>query len=89
VTDGVSRRGATRQRNWFRHHATSRKVAGYIPNNVIGFFSIPNISIKVIRKKPSFATTVQGVLGVVAKDGFFLITMIKHAQQDAKPQNEN
>jgi hypothetical protein len=30
----------TRQRSWLRHHATSRKVTGSIPDKVIGFFSL-------------------------------------------------
>jgi hypothetical protein len=32
----------TRQRSWLRHCATSRKVAGSIPDEVIGFFNWPN-----------------------------------------------
>jgi hypothetical protein len=35
--------GGTRWRNWLRHYATSRKVAGSIPD-VIGFFNRPNPS---------------------------------------------
>jgi hypothetical protein len=34
----------TRSRSWFRHYATSRKVAGSIPDEVIGFFNWPNPS---------------------------------------------
>jgi len=30
----------TRWRSWFRHRAASRKVAGSIPDGVIGFFSL-------------------------------------------------
>jgi hypothetical protein len=30
--------------SWLRHHATNRKIAGEIPNDVIGFFSLPNPS---------------------------------------------
>jgi hypothetical protein len=30
--------------NWLRHCATSRKVAGSIPDEVIGFFNWPNSS---------------------------------------------
>jgi hypothetical protein len=30
--------GGTRWRSWLRHCATSRKVAGSIPDGVIGFF---------------------------------------------------
>jgi hypothetical protein len=30
--------------NWLRHYATSQKVAGSIPNEVIGFFIWPNSS---------------------------------------------
>jgi hypothetical protein len=33
-----------RQRSWLRHCATSRKVAGSIPDGVIGFFHWPNPS---------------------------------------------
>jgi hypothetical protein len=33
----------TRRRNWLRHYATSRKVAGSIPD-VIRFFNLPNPS---------------------------------------------
>jgi hypothetical protein len=29
---------------WLRHYATSQKVAGSIPNEVIGFFNCPNPS---------------------------------------------
>ena len=32
--------GGTRWRSWLRHCATSRKVAGSIPDGVIGFFSL-------------------------------------------------
>jgi hypothetical protein len=32
------------QRSWLRHYATSRKVAGSIPDEVIGFFNLPNPS---------------------------------------------
>ena len=31
-------RGSTRWRSWLRHCATSRKVAGSIPDDVIGIF---------------------------------------------------
>jgi hypothetical protein len=33
-----------RERSWLRHYATSRKVAGSIPDEVIGFFNLPNLS---------------------------------------------
>jgi hypothetical protein len=32
--------GGTRQRSWLRQYATSRKVVGLSPDEVIGFFSI-------------------------------------------------
>ena len=32
--------GGTRWRSWLRHCATSRKVAGSIPDGVIGIFSL-------------------------------------------------
>jgi hypothetical protein len=34
----------TRCRSWLRHYATSRKVAGSIPDELIGFFNWPNPS---------------------------------------------
>jgi hypothetical protein len=34
----------TPQRSWLRHYATSRKVAGLIPDEVIRFFNSPNPS---------------------------------------------
>jgi hypothetical protein len=34
----------TRQRSWFRHYATSRKVTGSIPDQVIGFFNLLKLS---------------------------------------------
>jgi hypothetical protein len=43
VTYKVLLRG-TRCRSWLRHCATSRKVAGLIPNKVTGFFNWPNPS---------------------------------------------
>jgi hypothetical protein len=33
-----------RWRSWLRHYATSRKVAGSIPDEVIGFLNWPNTS---------------------------------------------
>jgi hypothetical protein len=36
--------GGTRWRSWLTHYATSRKVAGPIPDEVIGFFNWPNPS---------------------------------------------
>jgi hypothetical protein len=37
----LSLEGGTRSRSWLRHCATSRKVAGSIPDGVSGFFSLP------------------------------------------------
>jgi hypothetical protein len=37
-------RAAPRWRNCLRHYATSRKVVGLFPNEVIGFFNWPNPS---------------------------------------------
>jgi hypothetical protein len=34
----------SRWRNWLRHYATSRKVAGSIPDEGIGLFNLPNPS---------------------------------------------
>jgi hypothetical protein len=39
-----SSEGGMRWRSWLRHNATSRKVAGSIPDEVIGFFSWSNPS---------------------------------------------
>jgi hypothetical protein len=39
--------GHKRWRSWLRHYATSRKVAGLIPDEVIGFFSGPNPSSRI------------------------------------------
>jgi hypothetical protein len=33
-----------RECSWLRHYSTSRKVAGSIPDEVIGFFNLPNHS---------------------------------------------
>ena len=35
---GGGGKGGTRCRSWLRHCATSRKVAGLVPNGVIGIF---------------------------------------------------
>jgi hypothetical protein len=40
----LTRIWGTRQRRWLRHHATSRKVAGSISDEFIGFFNLPNPS---------------------------------------------
>jgi hypothetical protein len=37
-----------RYRNWLRYYATSRKVAGSIPDEVIWFFSWPNPSSRIM-----------------------------------------
>jgi hypothetical protein len=34
--------GGTRYRSWLRHYVISRKVAGSIPDEVTGFFNLPN-----------------------------------------------
>jgi hypothetical protein len=41
----------TRHGSWFRHYATTRKIEGSIPDDVIGFFNLPN---------PSSRTTILG-----------------------------
>jgi hypothetical protein len=38
----------TRQHVWLRHYATSRKVAGLIPDEIIGFFNWPNPSSRTV-----------------------------------------
>jgi hypothetical protein len=37
-------------RSWLRHYATSWKVAGSIPDEVIGFFSSPNPSSRAMAR---------------------------------------
>jgi hypothetical protein len=34
--------GTQQQHSWLRHYTTSRKVAVSIPNEVTGFFNLPN-----------------------------------------------
>jgi hypothetical protein len=34
----------TLYRRWSRHYATSRKVASSIPDEIIGFLNLPNLS---------------------------------------------
>jgi hypothetical protein len=34
----------TRQHSWLRHYSTSWKITGSIPDEVIGFFNLPNPS---------------------------------------------
>jgi hypothetical protein len=41
---GYLRFGGMRQHSWLRHYATSRKVAGSIPDEVFGIFNWPNPS---------------------------------------------
>jgi hypothetical protein len=36
------------QRSWMRHYATSQKVVGSIPVEVIGFFNLPNPSSRIM-----------------------------------------
>jgi len=36
--------GGTRWRSWLRHCATNRKVAGSIPDGVIGIFQLYNLA---------------------------------------------
>jgi hypothetical protein len=38
LSSAVTARNKTDEMNWLRHYATSRKVAGSIPDEVIGFF---------------------------------------------------
>jgi hypothetical protein len=44
ISGDTSDRCGTRYRSWLRHHATSRKVAGSVSDQVIGFFNWPNPS---------------------------------------------
>jgi hypothetical protein len=34
--------------SWLRHYATSRKVAGSIPDEVIGYLILPNLSSRTV-----------------------------------------
>jgi hypothetical protein len=40
--------GGMRYRSWLRHYATSRKVAGSIPDEATGFFNWPKHSSHII-----------------------------------------
>jgi hypothetical protein len=40
VSSGYFQTKTTTMDSWLRHFATSRKVAGLIPDEVIGFFSV-------------------------------------------------
>jgi hypothetical protein len=44
--------GESRWRSWLRHCATSRKVAGYVPD-IIGFCNLPNRSSRTVASLPS------------------------------------
>jgi hypothetical protein len=35
-------------RSWLRHYATSRKVTGSSPDEIIGFFNLPNPSSRTV-----------------------------------------
>jgi hypothetical protein len=45
---GLNPRSGTRWRSWLRHCVTSRKVAGLIPDGVIGTFRWHNLSGRII-----------------------------------------
>jgi hypothetical protein len=51
----------TRYRSWFRHCATSRKVTGSIPNEVIGIFIGPNPSSRAMAD-----TRTHGMVAILA-----------------------
>jgi hypothetical protein len=38
----------TQQHSWLRHYATSQKVAGLIPDEVIAFFNSANLSCRTM-----------------------------------------
>jgi hypothetical protein len=40
--------GGTRCRSWLGHYATSQKVVGLIPDEVIGFFNLANPSSRIV-----------------------------------------
>jgi hypothetical protein len=46
-----------RQRSWLRHYATSRKVAGSIPDEVIAIFSSPSPSSRTVAHGSSQPVT--------------------------------
>jgi hypothetical protein len=48
VSSSYGVRRGTRYRSWLRHYATSRKVAGSIPDELTGFFNCPNPSIRTM-----------------------------------------
>jgi hypothetical protein len=51
-----------RYRNWLRHYSTSRKVAGSIPDEVIGFFNWHNPSSRTMAPGPGIFLGVNGGL---------------------------
>jgi hypothetical protein len=46
----ISGFGDTRLRSWLRHYATSREVAGSNPDEVNGFFNLPNPSSRTMAQ---------------------------------------
>jgi hypothetical protein len=45
--------GATLKRSWLRYYATSRKVAGSIPDEVLEFINWPNSSSRTMALRPT------------------------------------
>jgi hypothetical protein len=54
-------------RSWLRHYATSRKVAGSSPDEVIGFFNCPNPSSRIMAlgsTQPPTEMSIRNILGI-------------------------
>jgi hypothetical protein len=45
------------QRTWLRHYGTSRKVVGSIPDGVIGFFNLPELSSRTMDLRSTQSLT--------------------------------
>jgi hypothetical protein len=41
---------------WLRHYAISRKIAGWVPDEVIGFFNLPNPSSRTMALRVDSAS---------------------------------
>jgi hypothetical protein len=60
---------STRSRSGLRHYATSRKVAGSIPGEVIGFFNWPNPSSRTVAMGSTQPLTVMSTRNLLGEKG--------------------
>jgi hypothetical protein len=64
----------TRWRSWLRHRATGRKVAGSIPDVVIGIFHSHTLSKRIIKRSLHSSGKLGGV-------GWWLVTGVSAVQE--------